>query len=435
MLLPMPTLTVYPSRLSGRLQAPPSKNYTTRYLLAAALAQGESAIERPADSEDAGALKRCLTAWGTHLREDGDTLHVRGFGNSPRPGQRLDVGNAGAVARFLLAAGLLAGETEFVTPHPESLGVRPQGELLAALRELGADVQAGKHGDEETLPVRLRAGAVQGGEVGVGAGRSSQFASALLFVAPLLPRGLTLTLGGDIKSAGPLRQTLHTLAVFGVEAEATPDLRRIAVPGGQRYQARALRVPGDYPGGAALLVAGAVAGGEVRVEGLLADDLQGEREAVNVLREMGADIARSGDTLTVRGGQELRGVSRDGDPFTDAVQALCAAAARARGQTEWRNIATLRLKECDRIAAVRGELSKLGVRVEEGSDWLRIVGGSITGGTVHSHGDHRMVMLLAACGLVARGPVRILEAQHVAKSYPGFVDDLRALGARLEWEG
>ena len=309
---------------------------------------------------------------------------------------------------------------------------------------------------EGRLPVTVRGGArVRGGPVEVSAERSSQYASALMFLAPLLPGGLDLHLTGAIKSHAPLRQTLDTLRAFGVRAQASDDLSRITIAGGQRYHLPRAEVPGDYPGSAAILAAAAILPGEVTVGNLRPDDLQGEREAVEVLRQMGADITivrtaasygalvasrsrvvsllREGERVTVRGGQPLRAVTRDGDGFTDAVQALTAAAASAEGETTWQNVYTLRLKECDRISDTRRELERLGLQTAETHDSLSVTGGRVAGGvTVDGHGDHRMIMLLTLLGLRAEAPIRITGAHHIRKSYPQFFAHLERLGARFE---
>lgn len=425
---------VTPAReLRGELRAQPSKNYTTRYLLAAALAEGQTRVVGVATSEDAEAMLRCLRDWGAGVELVGEDAVVRGFGARPRAGVTLNPGNAGAVARFLMGISALTTGTTFVTDYPDSLGQRPQGDLLEALERLGARVSS----DGGRLPLSI-SGPVRGGPLEVSAERSSQYASALMFLAPLLPQGLDLRLTGEIKSHALLRQTLDTLSAFGIRWTASEDLRRVSIPGGQLYRAERVLVPGDYPGSAAILTAAALLPGEVRLSNLREGDLQGEREAVAVLREMGADIVREGDTLTVRGGRPLRAVRRDGDGFTDAVQALTAAAAFAQGETTWDNVATLRLKECDRISDTRAELERLGLRASETESSLSVQGlggdARLPGGArADGHGDHRMIMLLTLLGLRADAPVTIRGAHHIRKSYPLFFRHLEALGASFEF--
>ena len=422
------------AELRGTLRAQPSKNYTTRYLLAAALSEGQTRVVGAATSEDAEAMLRCLQDWGAGIEHVGDDVVVTGFGARPRSGVTLNPGNAGAVARFLMAVAALTDETRFVTDYLDSLGKRPQADLLDALERLGAQTDS-EGGEGGRFPLSVRGGAgVRGGPVEVSAEKSSQYASALMFLAPLLPGGLDLRLTGHIKSHAPLRQTLGTLASFGVRAQASGDLSRVAIPGDQKYRLERAEVPGDYPGSAAILAAAAILPGEVTLANLRADDLQGEREAVDVLRAMGADITREGERVTVRGGRPLKAVTRDGDGFTDAVQALTAAAASAEGTTTWENVYTLRLKECDRISDTRRELERLGLHATETQDSLSISGGPVAGGvTADGHGDHRMIMLLTLLGLRAQTPIRITGAHHIRKSYPQFFAHLTELGGKFEY--
>ena len=428
-------MIVYPVlRLSGTIAAQPSKNYTTRYLLAAALSEGRTRVVGVATSEDAGAMLRCLEGWGADIEHVGEDVVVTGFGARPESGVTLNPGNAGAVARFLMAVAALTTETQFVTDHPESLGKRPQADLLSALERLGA--RTGSSDGKFPITVRGdldRGGQIRGGPLEVSAEKSSQYASALMFLAPLLPDGLDLRLTGDIKSHAPLRQTLATLAAFGVRSQASEDLSRITIAGNQAYRLERAEVPGDYPGSAAILAAAAILPGEVTVSNLRPDDLQGEREAVAVLRDMGADIVRQGERVTVRGGRPLSAVTRDADGFTDAVQALSAAAASATGTTNWENVSTLRLKECDRISDTRRELEKLGLHVTETETSLSVTGGPVAGGvTVDGHGDHRMIMLLTLLGMRAEQPIRVTGAHHIRKSYPQFFAHLEHLGGSFE---
>lgn len=425
-------ICVYPAtRLEGVVNPPSSKNYTTRYLLAAALADGESLIRYPAESEDAQALQRCLTDLGAVLTREGEHLRVRGFGSRPRNPGRLNPGNAGAVLRFLIAVcAATLDQITFVTDYAESLGKRPQADLLDALAQLGARAESA----DGRLPITLRGGALHGGTVSVSGGVSSQFTSALLFAAPLIGEELTIEVTGEMKSRPPLRQTLQVLREAGIQVDASEDLRRFHIPAGQRYQPRTYTVPGDYPGAAALMAAAAVVPSDVTIPRLFADE-QGERGAVGVLAAMGADITHDGQQVRVRGGRPLRGGRFDGDPFTDAVLALTAAAVLAEGTTVFYNVENLRFKECDRISDYRVELNKLGARVEEEHDRLIIAGrpeGVEGGVTVESRIDHRVIMGLTIVALRARKAVVIRDAHHVAKSYPAFFADLRSLGVRIE---
>ncbi len=423
---------VFPAtRLEGSINPPSSKNYTTRYLLAAALADGESLIRYPAESEDSEALQRCLTDLGAVLTREGEHLRVRGFGRHPRSPGSLNPGNAGAVLRFLMAiCAATLEQVTFVTEYSESLGKRPQGDLLDALSQLGARSMS----RDGRLPITLFGGDLQGGIVRVSGEVSSQFTSGLLFAAPLTGKALTIEVTGDMKSRPPIRQTLQVLREAGIAVEASEDLRRFHIPAGQHYQVREYVIPGDYPGSAAIMAAAAILPSDVTIERLFADE-QGERGAIAVLVAMGADITHDGSRVRIRGGRPLKAGRFDGDPFTDAVLALTAAALFAEGETQFENVENLRYKECDRISDYRCELNKLGARVSEAHDKLIISGrpeGLEGGVAVESRIDHRVIMGLTIAALRSQAPVLIREAGHIAKSYPAFFEHLRSLGARIE---
>ncbi|HWI60328.1 MAG TPA: 3-phosphoshikimate 1-carboxyvinyltransferase, partial [Symbiobacteriaceae bacterium] len=273
------------------------------------------------------------------------------------------------------------------------------------------------------------------GTVRVSGEISSQYTSALLFAAPLTGEEIIIEVTGDMKSKPPIRQTLHVLREAGITVETDDALRRFRIPGGQHYGPRHYTVPGDYPGAAAIMAAAAVVDSDVTIERLQEADEQGEREAVAVLKAMGADITHEGGRVRIRGGRPLHGGVFDGDRFTDAVPALTGAATAADGVTIFENVENLRYKECDRISDYRTELNRIGATVAEERTKLIVTGqpDGIAGGTeADSRIDHRVIMGLTIAALRAHQPVLIKEAQHVAKSYPAFFADLRSLGARIE---
>jgi 3-phosphoshikimate 1-carboxyvinyltransferase len=437
-----------PQRVSGSVHAQPSKNYTTRLLLAAALADGVSIVRNVASSEDAAALRRCLECLGAGVavtEADGGRLDARvtGFGAKPRlaPGVEVNPGNAGAVLRFLLAVGALLPEVRFVTDRPDSLGKRPNSDILTALAQMGCASES----DGGFLPVTLRGGALRGGQVRISGAKSSQFLSGLLFLAPLVGEPVEFIVTDRLVSKDPVRQTLEVLQAAGVRVTVTDDMLRYRVEPGA-YAARTCEVNGDWPGSAALLAAGTIAGGPVAIRGLL-DDNQGERAAAHVLAQMGADVRRDAGAapgLTVAARRPLRAVQFDGDKATDAVLALVGAACFAEGRSRFHNVSNLRIKECDRISEPLAELRKVGVRCFEGAevgdrdpDAILVDGspdGYEGGVVVDGRRDHRVIMLLATVGLGCRRGLAISGAEHVAKSYPGFFRDLCALGARVRFE-
>lgn len=420
--------------LKGEIQALSSKNYTTRCMLAAALAEGTSTIRYPAHSEDSDAMRRCIRHLGAVLEEDDEQLVITGFGSRPRHVKELNVGNAGAVLRFLMGVASFLPEVTFVNAYPESLGQRPHDDLIDALGQLGVKVDhnGGK------LPITIRGGNPKGGQIRVSGSVSSQYLSSLLFLAPLLEEDSEIEVLNDLKSKVVVRQTLDVLKQAGVIVEASSDLMHYRIPGGQRYEARTYTVEGDYPGSAAILAAAAVTQSDVTVHRLREDSLQGERAVVDVLRKMNVPLTHAEGRVRVTGNGRLAAGEFDGDAFTDGVLAMVAAAVFAEGTSRFYNVENLRYKECDRITDFVTELRKAGADVEERRSEIIVHGRpeGVTGGTViDAHFDHRVIMALSIVGLRAAEPIIIRDAHHVAKSYPNFFDHLTSLGGRVEWIG
>lgn len=425
--------------LGGYVTAPPSKNFTTRMILAAALAEGRSEIYGPARNDDALALIHCCRALGAKIEDDGDHLVIQGVKALPSNPGEINPGNAGAVLRLLLGvAGLAEGPVRFVTDHKDSLGRRPNRELLEALRGLGAEVT--ESGPDGELPVTLEAGPgkLTADSVEVDGRRSSQFLSSLLFLGACLPHPLKIKVkkqneGPSLVSRPLIDQTLEVLRAFGASIEEDRENLEFRCAGGG-LQGGAHQVPGDWPSAAALLCAVAVDGGMVSIRGLSRDG-QGESRIREALEAMGCRFTEpEAGTLFIHSKGELRAIRFDGDRATDAVLALEAAACFAEGVTRIEGIGNLRIKESDRITAPLKELERIGVTARSGEDWVEIEGrpdGYNGGIEVNCHDDHRIAQMLAIVatrcerGLVLRG------ASCVSKSYPAFFDDMREMGVHV----
>jgi 3-phosphoshikimate 1-carboxyvinyltransferase len=421
-------------RLQGEIQALSSKNYTTRYLLVAALAEGTSTILYPAHSEDGEAMRRCIRDLGAEIEEDDEKIVITGFGRNPRPVKELNVGNAGAVLRFILSiAALLPEQVTFVNTYPQSLGKRPHDDLIIALQGMGVVIEH----ENGRLPITIKGGErPKGGKIQVSGSVSSQFLSSLLFLTPLLDEDSEIVVLHDLKSKVVIGQTLEVLAQAGIVIEASEDLMHYRVPGRQQYRAQTYTVPGDYPGSAAVLAAAAVTQSDVTLHRLNEDSKQGERAVVDVLRAMNVPLTHENGVVQVRGNGRLTAGEFDGDEFTDGVLAMVAASVFAEGTSRFYNVENLRYKECDRITDYLAELRKAGADVEEKRDEIIVHGRpeGVEGGVeIDAHYDHRVIMALTVVGLRSAKPIRIRDAQHVAKSYPQYFDHLKALGAQVEW--
>ena len=430
------------------LRTPGAKYYTLRYLLAALLADGVSRVRNPARSDDTRVLLAALRALGADVTEekaegtdgtdgaDDDgawTLRIAGTGGRVRqpPGNTLPVGNAGAVLRMLLGIGALLPEITFTTDHPQSLGRRPNADLLAALTQLG--VQSEANGPAGLLPITLRGGPPAGGAVTVSGARSSQYLSALLYLAPLLADGLRITLSDGLRSADMARATLRVLGESGISVVAADDLHAFTIAGRQAYRAHDVTIPGDVPSAAALAVAALLLNQPARLVGL--DGAQTEMAPLMATLEgLGASVTLGDVALGVTGNGPLRGIRLDGDPLIDSVPVLVAAACFAEGESRFENVAHLRLKESDRIGDLYTELRRAGCDVAPLDDGILVRGqpAGVAGGvTVDAHDDHRLAQVLALVALRSREGLTITGADSVAKSYPAFFADLRRLGVEV----
>lgn len=346
----------------------------------------------------------------------------------------INVGNAGAVLRLLLGVGALLSEVTFVTDYPQSLGKRPNRELLEALDFLGATCEG--TGAEGYLPITLRGGNLHGGHVIISGARSSQYLSSLLFLAPLLGETVEITVVDQLKSQPLVRATLEVLQEAGIVVEHNQALDHFVIAAGQAYQPREYVIPGDYPSAAALLAACVVTSdplSELSLARLRPSDEVGE-VLLAAFRSMGADLHRDGDTLIVRGGRRLYGIELDGDRVIDCIPVLVAAACFAEGESRSDNVESLHYKESDRIDDLCAELRRAGCSVFPQRDAIIVQGcpQGIEGGViVDGHDDHRLLMALAIVGLRSRLGLTLTGVEHIAKSYPHFFDELNHLGAAI----
>ena len=425
--------------LRGEPIVPSSKYYTLRYLLAATCAEGESRIAFPAESDDSDALFRGCRALGAQLEWENEqhaSLHVRGVGRSRQTEPvTINVGNAGAVLRLLLGIGAVLPEITYVTDHPQSLGKRPNRELLEALTTLGVVCEG--TGSEGYLPITLRGNNIHGGHVKISGARSSQYLSALLFLAPLIGETVEIEVIDGLKSQPLVLATLEVLHEAGISVEQNETLTHFAITAGQHYFPRIYTVPGDYPSAAAWLAACAVSNNsssEIQLARLRQGDEVGE-ELLAAFRAMGADLQIAGDTLRIRGGQRLRGITVDGDRMGDCIPVLVATACFAEGESVFYNIESLHYKESDRIEDLCAELRRAGCTVTPKQDAIIVQGRpqGIEGGVmVDGHNDHRVLMALSIAATRSRLGLTLTGTEHISKSYPHFFEELRRMSVDVE---
>lgn len=414
------------SILSGTARIPGSKSHTIRAVLLAAMAEGESHIRDPLLSGDTRSALTTAQCLGARVKELPREWQIQGVGGKPRGSGTIDVGNSGTTLYFALALASLMEEGEVVFDGDEQTRRRSAANLIASLRDLGADVEA--LGANGCCPIRVRGG-LRGGKTSM-ACPTSQYLSALLLASPLAPQDTTIDV--PLLYEHPyIEMTLVWLKRLRIRLDCRPDFSHFQIPGSQRYRSFDASIPGDFSSATFLLCAAAITGSELLLQGLDLHDPQGDKAVVDYLRAMGAEIESVPEGLRVRGGASLRGSELDLNATPDALPAMAVTAAVAKGRTTLRNVPQARMKETDRIAVMAKELRKLGIQVEELPDGLIIEGGALRGGTVHGHGDHRVVMAFAIAGLASAQPISVDTAEAASITFPGFAELLTSLGGRI----
>jgi 3-phosphoshikimate 1-carboxyvinyltransferase len=407
-----------------RVTAPPSKSFTHRALVAAALARGPSSLTDPLVSDDTTITAAALRNLGVSLAWVEGTVKVTGTGGRfpVREEAVLDLKDSGTSMRLFTALALLAGKP-VVLRGSLRMHERPIGPLVSALRELGGEVRY--LGKEGYPPLRV-SGSLRGGDVVIDGSMSSQFISALLMAAPCGEGDLDLSVSPPPVSRSYLDITAEVMSAFGA-APGREGYTRFRVKAGQGYRGRAYRIEGDFSSTSYFLAMGAVCGGSATVKPLNRLSPQGDRRFPDILEEMGCRVGWNGNEVLLESDGDLDGIDVDMSGSPDTVQTLCAVAAFARGPTRIRGIGHLRHKESDRIEAMAQGLRNLGGGIRVEGDTVTLHPRPLHGGVIDPQGDHRTAMAFAVIGLGAGG-VTIRNAECVSKSYPQFWDQLKGAG-------
>ena len=417
------------SRMSGTVCLPGSKSISNRTLLLAALARGDTEVRGLLDADDVDRMLDALRTLGVKTEQAGGTRDfvVHGVaGELPVKRATLFLGNAGTVFRPLTAVLALDSGFYELTGAPR-MHERPIGDLVDALRSLGADI--GYLGRDGYPPLAIRPAQSRGATaaVAVRGEVSSQFVTALLLALPTAGGGVTIEIVGELVSRPYVEMTLRLMARFGVAVEQE-GRQRMRLPAGAAYSSPgAIFVEGDASSASYFLAAGAIAGGPVRVEGVGQASIQGDARFAEVLAAMGAVVRSGGNWIETQGNRGLTAIDADFGAMPDAAMTAAMVALFARGTSTLRNIGSWRVKETDRIAAMAAELRKLGAVVAEGPDWLSVTPPPrLLPATIDTYDDHRMAMCfsLAALGGV---PVRINDPGCVRKTFPDYFAEFHRL--------
>jgi 3-phosphoshikimate 1-carboxyvinyltransferase len=435
--------------IRATVRPPGSKSITNRALVCAALADGTSTLAGALDSEDTRVMidglgrlgigieatecsrhTPCAEAVDGRYAEAADgtrsvpaTLIVHGAGGEiPALEAELFCANSGTTIRFLTALSTL-GHGRFRLDGVERMRQRPIADLLDALNDLGA--RTASEQSNGCPPVVVHANGLPGGTAKVRGDISSQFLSGVLMAAPAARADVELLIDGRLVSQPYVQMTLAVMRAFAVAVETGAELERFTVNAPQRYLAREYTIEPDASAASYFWAAAAITGGEVTVAGLSSTSVQGDVAFVDCLEKMGCQTRRNADSITVVGGP-LRGIDVDMNAISDTVQTLAVVALFADGPTTISNVAHIRHKETDRLAALATELRKLGADVTERQDGLVIQPRNLYPAAIDTYNDHRMAMSFALAALRIAG-VQISNPRCVDKTYPGFFEDLLAM--------
>lgn len=411
----------------GIIRPPGSKSLTNRALICAAMAQGTSQLEGALDSEDTRVMITALHLLGVNIEvhDEGKRLIVNGCGGKPaRRAADLFMANSGTSMRFLTAMLAAVGGRYRLDGVPR-MRQRPIGDLLEALRALGAKAQGEIH--SEYPPVTLQSDGIAGGDVVVRGDASSQFLSALLMASPYAKAPLRIRTEGPLVSRPYVEMTVHVMERFGVCVQRTAggEYEEFYIAAPTCYQPCRYEIEPDASAASYFWAAAAITGGHVLVRGLHRNSLQGDVAFCQCLQAMGCQVEESANGIAVRGGR-LRGVDVDMNAISDTVLTLAVTALFAAGPTRIRNVAHIRHKETDRIADLARELRRVGAEVVEWPDGLEVHPKPLHPARIATYNDHRMAMSFALVGLRQPG-IEIENPQCVEKTYPRFFEDLDKL--------
>jgi 3-phosphoshikimate 1-carboxyvinyltransferase len=421
-----PSLEIKPilHPLNASVRVPGSKSLTNRALLIAALANGTTHLTNALFSDDSRYFAQALQTLGfdLHLNEEKFEMTVTGLGGKiPSKKAELFIGNAGTAARFL-SAFLTLGNGEYILDGEPRMRERPIGDLIAALNQLGVELEA----KNNCPPVEIFAKGLYGGNTTIAGDISSQFLSALLMVAPYAQSTIKITLSTELNSKPYVDMTVAIMKEFGVEIERD-GYERFAIHPASYSPLTTYSIESDASAASYFFAAPAICGGTVRVENISRKSLQGDIGFLDVLKQMGCKIKERHDFIEVTGATSLYGVDVDMRDIPDTAQTLAAVAPFADSPTRIRGIASARVKETDRVHATCVELDRLGVQVEEHEDGMTIYPcQNFKSANVQTYNDHRMAMAFSLIGLRFDG-VTIENPGCVSKTFPNYFEVLDSL--------
>ncbi|MBQ2472321.1 MAG: 3-phosphoshikimate 1-carboxyvinyltransferase [Acholeplasmatales bacterium] len=418
-------VTIKPNKLSGTIQIPPSKSLSHRAIIAAALAEGESIISNVLYSKDILATIDAMRACGAEIKEYSDHLVIHGS-KVKRVKSMINANESGSTIRFMIPIALVCDEgIEFRGEN--HLVKRPLDTFLEIFDTQGIKYTRG----EDYLPLKVYSG-LKCGTFKVRGDISSQFITGLLYALPLLDGDSKIVITTNLESKGYIDLTLDMLKKFGIEIE-NKEYKEFIIKGNQSYKPYNYTIEGDFSQSAFFLVADAL-GADIKLSCMNMDSHQGDKKILLDMEDFGSNIIFENDLLSLEN-KTLHGATIDFSQSPDLGPALTVLAALADGESNFINAGRLRIKECDRITAMRIELEKMGAKIIEHKDGMTIYGvKELHGAIIDSHNDHRVAMAIAMASLKTKGDIKILNAGCVSKSFPNFFSVFESLGGIVSYE-
>lgn len=431
------------SKIEGTVKAPSSKSYSHRAVILASLANGTSKLYDVLLSEDVLSSIRACESLGAEITEksDGENTYLEVIGTGGKlhnnSKEAIDLANSGTTLRIMTSVAALSDNVVTFTGD-NSLKTRPMGPLIKALKPLGVVAKS----KNDKAPIIIEPGFI-GGKTSIYGNISSQFISSILISSPLSEKGLELEVLPEFVSKPYVDMTISIMEKFGIGVGITDYTKHVncdkevqscfgekfdILP--QKYIANDYTVEGDYSSASYLLSAVAIAGGEITVKNLFKDSKQGDKLIIDILKNMGAEIAISDDSVIIKSDGNLKAIDVNLSNAPDLLLTVAILGAVANGKTKITGVAHGRLKETDRIATCAEELIKLGCEVEEFHDGMVITGETIGSGVANSHKDHRLAMAFSLLGL--KYDVEVEEGECFDVSFPDFIELMDKIGIKLE---
>jgi 3-phosphoshikimate 1-carboxyvinyltransferase len=399
------------------IAAPPSKAHTLRAMTIAALAEGQTVINKPLLAEDQHNMLACLRQLGIDVKLKDNQVVINGCGGKFEPtGADLNVGESGVTMNFLTAAAGLSNKPVILTGSAR-IQQRPVDQLVNGMRQLGCKIDYLKN--DGFVPIKIHGGGIKGGSAKMKGSKTSQYFSALVISAPYAQNDCLLECADEMTERPYFDISLQMMSEFGIDV-VNKNYKEIFIGSGKKYAAREITIEGDYSSASFFFLAAAICKSKVTIKGLRTDTKQGDKAFLNLIEKMGCKVSQTKDKISAEGG-ELAAIEQDMSNIPDLMPPMAIAAAFAKGTSRLTNIGHLRLKESDRLAVVAGQLNKMGIKAFCDDSSLTVEGNpdGARGTLIDPHNDHRIAMSFAAAGLAVANQ-QIDNEKCVGKSFPDF---------------